>query len=495
MPSPAPQPVGGASASPAAVTGSSAARPDDVQLAMADLEMHDRSGLQDSMDTEQACPNFVGDADRLLTTPDGSPTTAFRIAVCTCGCWAVCISAGTFFTPSIVGAVQADDPLLLVGVCGLVLVFGIGGPMVLVQVRLACRTHDNATLAQLGLTTGQISASAAVALRRLDSSFGWHKTFNTVARNILVPVLVCVFAVTGWGLHDPLRNRISALAFVAFYSFAVPLLGPWSVAARTASALIEHRLRATRIAAVRAVDEASGRLVGTPASVSRWEREVAEPCRSLMADLELLNEGYAGGVIAWAGFMLGLSIAMISLAFAPSLDVMLMRVRPWLPVLVKTICLFFGLVFCPAMSLVIASVPAYVSTQCRDLRDALNKARASDFSQTKHDRIVIIETALANANHGQGLGFTIMGTVVDKSLLSQLAAKICAGVAAVTPLIVTLSTVNNGRGRDRGFVSSAEPCAVATAESACIKACMAPALLEKSCIYNDTLAEILDRNT
>jgi hypothetical protein len=77
--------------------------------------------------------------------------------------------------------------------------------------------------------------------------------------------------------------------------------------------------------------------------------------------------------------------------------------------------------------LMVLTAPAGVSTACDDLKERLNQVRINDLNRSTHERLAILESAMANVNHGQGVGFSVFGYVIDKNMLIVMAAKLGAG--------------------------------------------------------------------
>ena len=73
------------------------------------------------------------------------------------------------------------------------------------------------------------------------------------------------------------------------------------------------------------------------------------------------------------------------------------------------------------------------------LKEKLNDIRISDFSPETDDKISILERALANCNDGQGVGFHVMGTVIDKKMLNRIALKLYGLIAAAVPVVLAYS--------------------------------------------------------
>jgi hypothetical protein len=103
-------------------------------------------------------------------------------------------------------------------------------------------------------------------------------------------------------------------------------------------------------------------------------------------------------------------------------------------VVVRCVGVFF-IVVLGAMPLFIAGAPAQVSTSFDEFREQLNRVRLEDLSEATDIRVRLLERALMNVNRGQGVGVTVLGTVIDKRRLTQLAGGMGAVVATVAPVL------------------------------------------------------------
>jgi hypothetical protein len=83
--------------------------------------------------------------------------------------------------------------------------------------------------------------------------------------------------------------------------------------------------------------------------------------------------------------------------------------------------------------------PASVSSACDDLKEKLNSVRISDLSKEIDSRIIILERAMSNVNHGQEIGFKMGGTVIDKKMMKLLATKLVAILTATLPVIIAVT--------------------------------------------------------
>ena len=71
---------------------------------------------------------------------------------------------------------------------------------------------------------------------------------------------------------------------------------------------------------------------------------------------------------------------------------------------------------------IVALAPANVSTSCDDLLDQINDLGLVGGREHKH-RVHALYRSMKNLSRGQGLGFKVMGTVVDKRLLVRIVSQ------------------------------------------------------------------------
>jgi hypothetical protein len=141
------------------------------------------------------------------------------------------------------------------------------------------------------------------------------------------------------------------------------------------------------------------------------------------------------------------------------------------------------------VALQIASGPAEVSTKADDLKDRLNDVRVSDFSREADEKVAIIERALSNANHGHGVGFRVLGTVIDKRKLQQIAMGLVAGAQVFVPLVLAFSVygvddaapssvgaIERGDGEECSALSESQAAALALFQT-----------MNSTCTYNLTI--------
>ena len=79
--------------------------------------------------------------------------------------------------------------------------------------------------------------------------------------------------------------------------------------------------------------------------------------------------------------------------------------------------------------------PAGVSTNCDRLLMKLNAIRLNDVSHEVHERVLVLETGLRNANTGKGIGFSVYGVVVNKKMIYKVTLQIFSAAAFVAPIL------------------------------------------------------------
>ena len=137
------------------------------------------------------------------------------------------------------------------------------------------------------------------------------------------------------------------------------------------------------------------------------------------------------------------------------------------------------------LPLQLLAAPAALSTACDDLKEKLNAVRISDLSPEIDARLIILERAMTNVNHGQGVGFNVFGFVIDKKMLTLMAAKLYAvGSAAFTALLAY-----SAYAPDAGAAAGDAQCELSAMQLAGIQAAMMGR--NDSCAYNMTVAQAI----
>ena len=143
-------------------------------------------------------------------------------------------------------------------------------------------------------------------------------------------------------------------------------------------------------------------------------------------------------------------------------------------------------------ALLIASGPAEVSTQADNLMECLNDVRISDFSPETHEKVSIIECAMASSNHGQGVGFCVLGMVIDKRVLKQIGVGLLGRAQVALPFVLAFSVYAAPAGTrdDASTDATGDACSLTLAQQNAIRA-TAEAVVNGSCSYNVTLDAVM----
>jgi hypothetical protein len=408
------------------------------------------------------CPYLFEELNAQLTQPGcDKPTWFFRASQASGVAFGLAVLAGTHLTPGLQEAWQARDPLLALGLTVLFIRNGVLVPFQLEDLRATVRggAAGNGHLTQLGAGSALIPAAKAQTLRKLPmpANNPVMNIFRCSIDWIWMLIVVAPFLCTGWGLHSPAQNRLAAATALLLYSTAKPLLGAGTVTLRTATALI-----AARIEAITQAAEVEEQTAGQDVPPEVWERTVVGPCRQMIRDMRLLSEGWQRAIVLGWVSQLALTGSLLCLALAPCFTELVGKSCehigvPWL-VYVNQGCFILVAAYGPRGALAIAAAPAEVSTAADTLKEKLNDIRISDFSRETDDKISILERALANCNDGQGVGFLVMGVVIDKKMLTRWMVKLYGLVTALGPLFLAYSTFSAGK------PDGLEPCDALTPE-------------------------------
>ncbi len=436
------------------------------------------------------CPFLFDDVDSMLTRADGGPTLLFHALVGSYLVTGAAFLAGTFFTPGLPDAIEARDPLLLIFVVVMFVSTGVMLPLQLVETRRTC--HAAATgglLPRLGAGTALITAEREQALRKLDATNGVHFDARTTLIVLPAVIFLGVFVATGWGLHSPAQNRVTA-AILCFSPHGQLFAATATVTLKTATALIGSRVDAIIVTVA-----AEAATEGQDLVPEEWHRRVAAPCTQLVADLRLLTEGWATSLVLSVAGSVVVIVALLCVALSPYMAETLSEENtglPWLSGLVRGLFFFSAVIVIPLDMLLAASAPAEVSTQCDALKETLNDVRINDLSAETDAKVAILERALANANRGQGVGFAVSGTVIDKRMLRMLGAKFFTGVSVIGPFILQFSVFEGQVLESQGtpppeFGDAA--CALTATQAASIRAAMIGR--NASCAFNMTVSSVI----
>eukprot|EP01049_Picozoa_sp_SAG25_P001354 SAG25_NODE_59_length_18387_cov_33.379770_3_plen_284_part_00 len=259
---------------------------------------------------------------------------------------------------------------------------------------------------------------------------------------------------------SPAHNRITAVAFWLYSVVGATVYYSWPVALKSATTLVDARTNAIR-AAVRTERQARQ-------GEAFWESAVVAPSKELVKALEVLNEGFAGGLILQVALSLLIIVVLVCILLSK-----------WFAGLDGDMELLVGSLCC--VGLVVNAVPAVqctmllgaVSTSCDDFTEDLNTLRGENFDLQTDARIFMLERFLKNVNHNQGIGFRIGGLVLTKKILFILFAEFLAGLAVVLPIILRNSVL--GHTAEHTTTST-----VAAATAACLPSAQQVAVIKAS---------------
>lgn len=139
------------------------------------------------------------------------------------------------------------------------------------------------------------------------------------------------------------------------------------------------------------------------------------------------------------------------------------------------------------------------------MKESLNDVRISDLSAEIHERVVILEKAMANVNHGQGvscrssnsqsvrllctltvymrsqIGFKIGGTVIDRRMLTKIGTQVGVLVSTALPIVLATSV-----SPQQGLTANT-PCAMTADQTALMRGCgqaLRATFADSTCRYN-----------
>lgn len=160
---------------------------------------------------------------------------------------------------------------------------------------------------------------------------------------------------------------------------------------------------------------------GKPFDAEQWTAEVEVPARKLALEtLPLLSSWGTAVAVVGAGYA-GLAAALLLVLIET-------KVITALPIGAVLILYGFALAvgFIPV---IIADAPAKVSTVCAQMTETLNTIRLRNLA-LYHEITPIVDTLLS-VNHGQGMGFKIGGTVINRR-------KLWTGVTSIWSIALTV---------------------------------------------------------
>lgn len=164
-----------------------------------------------------------------------------------------------------------------------------------------------------------------------------------------------------------------------------------------------------------------------------WQREAALPGVLMVVTMKQLSEWGFG--MGWAlVFCLIFSLGLVPTAVAT---------HSWATAVVAILTL--------VLPLRMLNMPATVSSACDDLLDQLNDISFLGDHHHK-DRCTHLRHSWTHLNRGQGLGFLMFGTVIDRRMLAKLTVGLSGGMASVLTFLVAVGAgTDDARTSDFGL--------------------------------------------
>eukprot|EP01048_Picozoa_sp_COSAG05_P025190 COSAG05_NODE_6292_length_985_cov_1.339729_1_plen_288_part_10 len=272
------------------------------------------------------------------------------------------------------------------------------------------------------------------------------------------------------GIQSPLHNRASAMLMMCFYGFGNTLIAVWIISMRMAANLAGDAVGLV-VAQVRSINSSSD-------LATEWESAVYAPSVALAdGTMRALSIGWGRAVVSYCVLCLLGDIAVFSLMLSPL--ALNNSSASWWPLALRSGCGIGILVF-TLLPVFVASGPAHVSSQCDELMDSLNQLRLRLRTVAADSQISVLEKALRNLNKGQGLGFLVARTVIDKGKLNRFAKGVAGLVVTVGPIMLAWGATPAS---SRAHQSS---CTLSTVQEDSIKA-VAETFINSACAYNLSL--------
>lgn len=272
-------------------------------------------------------------------------------------------------------------------------------------------TASEGQLSQLGSGTATISTRAA---KRLVL---WNATL-TAFTAFLLYMAVSVFITYGvMGEPDP-RNpiyhlepgeteltvlqRSNAALWSGITVLIYPMLFAWYLALKEASILVSDE-----------VVEARKKIVRTKVDSAEWESIVVPHVLKLIDEtLPTLSSGWGDGLVAiWVGIWIQAIAAFALFLHSDASGA----------TTVKKVYSAVGMVLASLSPLFIAHDVAGASSDCDSIMISLNDKRKASLLDAETDsKLQVLERAISHENRGAGIGFVVVGRVVDRSTLTTM---------------------------------------------------------------------------
>eukprot|EP01047_Picozoa_sp_COSAG01_P016454 COSAG01_NODE_843_length_13172_cov_84.009791_8_plen_863_part_00 len=296
-----------------------------------------------------------------------------------------------------------------------------GLSLVAEQLRLVLRPGGG-ELALLGAGSAKITASALGALER------WHRLMRGLGIFFAVLGVVLFF----WGIIGALRgdpNHVDIWYLGAHVLWIAPV---GLVIGLGFSLLFQFLLSleaAQTLATERAMEVVRAATELTPTDAEgRWGERVEAAALALKdGAIGVLSHGWGKGLatcyaIFWGALGPACFLETLNVAAKPDI----LGAAAWALI---SLAMF-------AVPLWLSTGVARTSTACDDVMRQLNLVRIADSAY--HAAVLHLETSLRNLNDGQGLGFLVGLTVLDKAKLKSLIFGVGGLFSTVLPLVLVL---------------------------------------------------------
>ena len=310
-------------------------------------------------DEDVVCPDCLRSMDTLLSKPNGTPTTLYRISQLFCAIQGPHILIGTFISPGVMVAVEAEDKLMglaIIGVAAMV----VGSVFILEEARRAIRLGG--PLTKLGAGSRQIPHLLYMDIEKTLRKFHPSRP-PFIAKLVLYGILFGVVIIFPQiGIQEPWHNRISAVLWFMFYLFGNTVIAIWIISMKLATILSGHAVRAV----ITTIDLTT--------DMENWTTTVCAPAMELAAQtMPALSIGWGRSVVVYTGCAILGIISFFALGLSPEVHRAMDNI--WWPMASRCIA-GICIAICTVFPLFVASGPAHVSSQCEELMEALNELRS-----------------------------------------------------------------------------------------------------------------------
>jgi hypothetical protein len=274
-----------------------------------------------------------------------------------------------------------------------------------------------------------------------------------------------------------------------FFTLLLPVLySGWWPAMATASCICRDNITET-IRKARAADPVStdgGGGGDGSTDPQAWVDSVATPALALRKSMGELSGSLGPGLLGMSGAQLlsalGFFTNAINVEYCTSCD----ETAGAQPGTARHIFLAFT-AFLTTMALLLAKDPASTSSRCDLLMAELNAAGIR-CGPEHHGAIDWLESRLRRLNDGQGLGFRLGHTVVNRKFLAVLGAKLAG---SFTTLYAIITSLGDTRAVALAAASLGEDvCELSEVQASMIRAAMLGH--NASCVYNMTVASVIE---